>query len=405
LELPVLNLPDFLDGGLLQLGVVELILTTLVLTHITTLAVTLYLHRFSAHRALWLHPALQHFFRLWLWLGTGMVTKEWTAVHRKHHADCETEEDPHSPVLQGINKILWDQAGAYRVAAAKPEILARYGSGTPDDWIENHIYRYSFAGISLMAAIDILLFGLIGITVWAIQMVWIPLVGGVINGIGHFWGYRNFEPADASRNISPVGIFIGGEELHNNHHTYPNSAKYSVKPWEFDIGWFYIRLFGLFALARPLSTGPVIARRAEGRLDRDTAIALVNDRFNVMATYASTVIAPLVRDKRLNATGATRKLLRSAQHILTRDDLLLDARGREKLAHLITVPDLRTAYELRMRLQSIWSKRTGNVEELVNALRNWCQDAEASGLAGLRTFVEEIQRYNVPAAKAVQAAV
>jgi len=398
------NVIAFLDGGLLGLGVVELILTILVLTHITTLAVTLYLHRFSAHRALWLHPALQHFFRLWLWLGTGMVTREWTAVHRKHHAECETEEDPHSPVLQGINKILWDQAGAYRIAAAKPEVLARYGAGTPDDWIENHIYRYSFAGIGLMAIIDILLFGLIGITVWAIQMMWIPLVGGVINGIGHFWGYRNFEPADASRNISPVGILIGGEELHNNHHTYPNSAKYSVKPWEFDIGWLYIRVFERFGLARPLSTGPVVARREESRLDKDTALALVNDRFNVMATYARTVIVPLVRDKRLNATGATRKLLRSAHRILTRDDLLLDTRGREKLAHLISVPDLRTAYELRMRLQAIWSKRTGNLEEMVTALRNWCQDAEASGITGLRAFVEEIQRYSVPAANPTPAA-
>lgn len=397
------SLLEFLDGGLLDLGIPALVVTTLVLTHITTLAVTLYLHRFSAHRALWLHPAIQHFFRLWLWLGTGMVTREWTAVHRKHHADCETEEDPHSPVIQGINKILWDQAGAYRVAAAKPEILARYGAGTPDDWVENHLYRYSFIGISITFVTDLLLFGLIGITVFAIQMMWIPLVGGVINGLGHWWGYRNFEPADASRNISPVGILIGGEELHNNHHTYPNSAKYSVRPWEFDIGWLYIRILMALGLARPLSTGPVVARRDETRLDKDTALALVNDRFNVMATYARTVVAPLVRDQRTHATGASRKLLRSAHRILCRDDSLLDANGREKLARLISVPELRTVYELRMRLQAIWAKRTGNAEELVSALRTWCHDAEASGLATLRTFVADIQRYSVPGTRAAGA--
>ncbi len=391
---------EFLDGGFLQLGIPALIVTTLLLTHISTLAVTLYLHRFSAHRALWLHPIVQHFFRLWLWLGTGMVTREWTAVHRKHHAECETEEDPHSPVMQGINKILWDQVGAYRIAAVKQEVLDRYGAGTPNDWLEKNVYSINSLGIAIMATIDILLFGLIGITVWAIQMAWIPFVGGVINGIGHWWGYRNFEPSDASRNISPIGVLIGGEELHNNHHTYPNSAKYSVRPWEFDIGWFYIRLLTLLGLARALSTGPVVARRDDGRLDKDTAMALVNDRFNVMATYARTVVEPLVREKRTHATGESRKLLRSGHRILCRDDLLLDARSREKLAHLIDVPELRMVYELRMRLQAIWAKRTGNVEELVTALRTWCHDAEASGLATLRTFVNEMQRYSVPGSKA-----
>lgn len=387
---------EFLDGGLLDLSILQLIVVTLVLTHITTLAVTLYLHRFSAHRALWLHPVLQHFFRLWLWLGTGMTTKEWTAVHRKHHAECETEEDPHSPVIQGINKILWDQAGAYRVAAAKPEILSRYGAGTPDDWLEHNIYKYSFIGIGLTAILDILMFGAIGITVWAIQMAWIPFVGGVINGIGHFWGYRNFEPSDASRNISPIGILIGGEELHNNHHTYPNSAKYSVRPWEFDIGWLYIKLFMALGLARPLSTGPVVAHLTESKLDRDTAMALVNDRFNVMATYARTVVAPVVHAKRAGANDATRKLLRQGHRILCRDDLLLDTKSRERLASLVQVPELRTVYELRMRLQGIWAKRTGNVEELVSALRNWCQDAEASGVEGMRQFVTHMQRYGIP---------
>ncbi|MCP5180228.1 MAG: fatty acid desaturase [Pseudomonadales bacterium] len=385
-----------LSHGLLNLSLPALILTVFVLTHITVLAVTIYLHRFSAHRALWLHPALQHFFRLWLWLGTGMVTKEWTAVHRKHHAECETEEDPHSPVVMGINKILWDQAGAYRVAAAKTEILDRYGSGTPDDWLERNLYRHSFLGISITFIIDVLLFGVIGITVWALQMVCIPFVGGIINGIGHFWGYRNFEPADASRNISPVGFLIGGEELHNNHHTYPNSAKLSFKPWEFDIGWFWISLFRALGLAKPYSTGPVIARTDEARLDRDTARALLNDRFNVMATYAKTVVAPLVREKQGEANEATRKLLRRAHRLLCRDESLLNDSHRRQLADIVEVPDLKTVYELRLRLQAIWAKRSGNLEEVVSALRQWCQDAEASGLDTLRQFVEELKRYTVP---------
>jgi stearoyl-CoA desaturase (Delta-9 desaturase) len=392
----LLSLLEFLDGGLLELSIPALLLLILCLTHVTTLAVTLYLHRFSAHRALWLHPSLQHFFRLWLWLCTGMNTREWTAVHRKHHAACETEEDPHSPVIQGLPKILWDQAGAYRVAAAKPELLARFGAGTPDDWLEHHVYALSFAGITLTFLIDVLLFGVIGISIWAIQMVWIPFVGGVINGIGHFWGYRNFEPPDASRNISPIGLLIGGEELHNNHHTYPNSARYSVRPWEFDIGWVYIRLFMLLGLARPLSTGPVVERREQSRLDRDTAMALVNDRFNVMANYARMVIAPLVRDQRAHGDATKRKQLRSARRILCRDDSLLDARGREKLENLVQVPELRTVYELRLQLQAIWAKRTGSVEELVTALKAWCHAAEASGLQTLQHFVADIQRYSVP---------
>ena len=391
-----MNTLDLLAHGVLDLSIPALIGVTLLLTHITVLGVTIYLHRFSAHRALWMHPALQHFFRLWLWLGTGMTTKEWTAVHRKHHAECETTEDPHSPVVMGLSTILWDQASAYRIAAAKPELIARYGSGTPADWIEAHVYKYSFIGIGLMALIDLVLFGVIGLSVWAIQMMWIPLVGGVINGIGHFWGYRNFEPPDASRNIVPIGILIGGEELHNNHHTYPNSAKYSARAWEFDLGWMYIRLFMALGLVRPLSTGPVIERRTTALLDRDTAMALVNDRFNVMATYARTVVAPIVRQQRLDANAATKKLLRSAHRLLCRDASLLDERSRARLATLVEVPELKTVYDLRLRLQDIWSKRTGSLEDIVSALRQWCQDAEASGVETLRAFVDDMQRYTVP---------
>ncbi|NJN06363.1 MAG: hypothetical protein HC814_08375 [Rhodobacteraceae bacterium] len=269
-----------------------LVVYTLIVTHITIVSVTVYLHRHSAHRAVELHPALQHFFRFWLWLTTGMTTKAWTAIHRKHHAKCETEEDPHSPVIFGIRKVFWQGAELYKAASKQQDILDRYGKGTPDDWLERNVYnKHSATGIAIMAVVNITLFGAAGLTIWAIQMMWIPVfAAGVINGIGHWWGYRNFECPDAASNISPWGILIGGEELHNNHHTYPNSAKLSVKPWEFDIGWFWIRTFEVLGLAKPLSTGPVVERVAgKHAIDLDTVWAVLNDRFRVMAHYAERV--------------------------------------------------------------------------------------------------------------------
>ncbi|MFL6712717.1 MAG: acyl-CoA desaturase, partial [Sulfurifustis sp.] len=229
---------------MLLTGVVSLpwwgyVLVALVFTHITIASVTIYLHRHQAHRALDLHPVVSHFFRFWLWLTTGMITKEWAAVHRKHHAKVETPDDPHSPQQWGIRKVLWDGTSLYRVASKDGEILAKYGHGTPDDWIERHLYsRRNTWGIASMLVINLVLFGPIGLTIWAVQMAWIPFfAAGVINGIGHYWGYRNYEVQDASRNIVPWGILIGGEELHNNHHAYPSSAQLSNKWWVFDIGW------------------------------------------------------------------------------------------------------------------------------------------------------------------------
>ena len=288
---------DWLSNGFWDLSALGLILFTLVVTHITIISVTVYLHRHSAHRAVDLHPLLQHFFRFWLWLTTGMITKEWTAIHRKHHAFCETPEDPHSPKIQGLSKIVWQGTEAYKAATRQPEIMQRFGSGTPDDWLERNVYSsHNAVGITLLAFINVALFGAIGLTIWAIQMVWIPMFGaGVINGIGHAWGYRNFECPDAATNIVPWAILIGGEELHNNHHTYPNSAKLSQRPWEIDVGWLWIRLFQTFNLAQPRSTGPV-ARKIPGRrsLDLDTVWALLNDRFSVMSKYADEVVKPLV---------------------------------------------------------------------------------------------------------------
>ena len=391
--------------GLLAPTLLQLVLITLALTHVTIVAVTVYLHRFSAHRALELHPALQHFFRLWLWLTTGMGTREWTAIHRKHHATCETEDDPHSPQVKGLKKVFWQGAELYR-EGKDPETLARYGKGCPDDWMERNVYRHSVLGVSVMMAIDLLLFGAAGLTVWAVQMMWIPFwAAGFINGVGHYWGYRNFECPDAATNILPWGILIGGEELHNNHHTYPNSAKLSQKPWEFDIGWMYIRLFEILGLAKARSRGPVVARDpSKQTLDLDTAWALVNDRFRVMSRYAEDVVAPLVRQERERASETTRHMMRKAKRVLCREESLIDDREQQRLqAVLETSPTLRIAYEKRVALQAIWRRQGESMEARLEALKAWCAEAEASGIQSLKDFAEELRSYTMPQREPVAA--
>ncbi len=391
---------DWLGHGLLNLSPLAVLGITLVLTHITIVAVTVYLHRYSAHRALELNPVLKHFFRFWLWMTTGMTTLEWTAIHRKHHAKCETEEDPHSPVIKGLKRILWSGAEEYRIEARNPETMKRYGSGCPDDWVERNLYsRFQIGGIGTMLVIDVLLFGALGLTVWAVQMIWIPFfAAGVVNGIGHYWGYRNFECPDAATNISPWGILIGGEELHNNHHTYPNSAKLSQKWFEFDIGWFYIRLFEILGLAKVRSRGPV-AYKVPGKqtLDLDTAWAVVNNRFQVMARYAENVIKPTVNQE----LDASSRDARAASRALTRDECLVDDASRSRIDELVsTNPKLKTIYEFRQGLQNIWAKRGGNADELLAALKQWCVDAEASGIQALTDFVAELRTYAMPAKSA-----
>lgn len=390
---------DWMSHGLWQLSALQLVLLTLALTHVTMISVTVYLHRHSAHRAVELHPVLKHFFRFWLWLTTGMNTKEWTAIHRKHHATCETEEDPHSPQVQGIKKIFWEGAEVYR-AAATDETLSRYGSGTPEDWVERNVYsRFTIGGVAAMLIIDVALFGVLGLTVWAVQMVWTPVfAAGVINGVGHYWGYRNFECHDAARNILPWGIVIAGEELHNNHHTYPNSAKLSQKPWEFDIGWMYIRLFEMLGLAKARSTGPVV-EKVPGKqvLDTDTAWAVLNDRFRVMAKYAEDVVAPLVEQELTRAGNARRSVVRAAKRVLCRDDSLVDAAGQNRISEILdTSQKLQTIYEFKQRLQGVWSKRSAGADELLGELKAWCRDAEATGIQALRDFVAEIRQYSMP---------
>ncbi len=386
-------------NGLLDLSGWQLVLVTLVLTHITIVSVTVYLHRYSAHRALDLHPALQHFFRFWLWMTTGQNTREWTAIHRKHHAKCETSEDPHSPQVLGLMTVLRRGAELYRDEANNQQTLETYGKNCPDDWMERNVYsRYTFGGIVLMAIIDLALFGVLGMTVWAVQMMWIPFwAAGVINGIGHFFGYRNFECSDAATNISPWGILIGGEELHNNHHTYPNSAKLSVKPWEFDLGWAYIRLFSALGLATVKRTTP-IAHRVEGKnsLDLDTVMAIANNRFQVMAEFRRTVIAPMVQAEKTRLESKFSGIGRSAKRLLARETSLLDARHKMRLETLFSRSDaLKQVYEKRLALQTIWTERRNNAHEMLEALRQWIAEAEASGNQALQAFAEQLKSYSL----------
>ena len=374
---------------------------TLVVTHITIVSVTVYLHRHSSHRALDLKPGLSFFFRLWLWLTTGMMTKEWTAVHRKHHATTETKDDPHSPRIYGLGEIFWKGTEYYR-RGCTPETLEKYGKGTPDDWWERRVFtHHAYLGIGTAATVAIVLFGSVGIIVWAVQMLWIPvLAAGVINGVCHHTGYRNFETPDHSKNIVPWGILIGGEELHNNHHTHPNSAKLSIQPWEFDIGWFWIRLFTLAGWAKPRSTGPVAARvRGKAHVDMDTVWAVLNDRFRVMARYAERVVGPLAKQESRAASSSGRRLLRRAKRVLCREEAMVRDRDRRDIkAILESSPALKTIYEMRLELSAVWAKRGGSGEDLLGAFKAWCVAAEDTGIHALGEFARDLKSYSAATA-------
>ena len=385
------GLLSLLANGLTGATWWQVLIVALVMTHITIVSVTLFLHRHQAHRALDLHPAVSHFFRFWLWMTTGMLTKEWAAIHRKHHAKCEQEGDPHSPVVFGIKKVFWEGAELYRAEAKNQDTLDRYGHGTPNDWIERHLYtRHSRLGVSLMLIIDVALFGALGLAVWAVQMAWIPFwAAGVVNGIGHFWGYRNFEAADASTNVSPWGIIIGGEELHNNHHTYPTSAKFSVKPYEFDIGWVYISILARFGLARPKKTPPKLAfGDVKPVADEKTLEAIIANRYEVMASYAREMRAAVHAElDGLKARSADVSVLKAARRWLHRDDDKVPAQYRAKLEQVRAAhPTLAKMHAMREELRQLWSNTSLTREQLARDLQAWCQRAEESGIAALREF-------------------
>jgi stearoyl-CoA desaturase (delta-9 desaturase) len=374
------------------------VVVTLALTHTTIASVTIFLHRHQAHRALNLHAVPSHFFRFWLWLTTSIVTKEWVAIHRKHHAKCETAEDPHSPVILGIKKVLLEGAALYRKEAQNLETLDKYGHGTPNDWLENNLYsKRSELGITLMLIINVLLFGPLGLTIWAVQMAWIPInAAGIVNGIGHYWGYRNFQTADASTNIVPWGIFIGGEELHNNHHAYASSAKLSNKWYELDIGWLYIRVLETFGLAQVKRRAPrVRLNQAKTSCDMETLHAVIANRYEVTARYAQLLKKTYSTEMaRLKLQASDKIDVARIKHWLHLDENVLTEQQKTKLSVVIKASGiLRTTYTLRQELAVVWQNSTATKEQLVKQLEDWCHRAENSGIAALQEFSQRLRCY------------
>ncbi|MEO8407846.1 MAG: acyl-CoA desaturase [Oxalobacteraceae bacterium] len=390
---------DFLSNGVTRASGWQVFIFTMIATHITIVSVTIFLHRCQAHRALDLHAIASHFFRFWLWLSTGQVTKEWAAIHRKHHAKCETAEDPHSPVTRGIRKVLFEGAELYRAESKNRETIEKYGHGTPDDWLERNVYtKYSGAGVVLMLFIDGLLFGVIGITVWAVQMMWIPVTAaGIINGIGHYWGYRNYDCVDASTNIVPWGILIGGEELHNNHHTFGTSAKLSSKWYEFDIGWMYIRMMEIIGLAKVKKVAPQPKfDRQKLIADIDTLQSVIANRYDVMSKYAKSLkyawhveLIQLKEKAQLEAS-----FLRSSKKLLQREPGKLEATHQQQLSELFAHSKaLKTMHEMRVELGAIWERSNASRDQLLQQLQDWCIRAEASGIKALQDFSLRLRTY------------
>jgi len=384
--------------GLLDLSAWGYVAAALILTHVTIASVTIFLHRHQAHRALSLHPIASHFFRFWLWLTTGMVTREWVAVHRKHHARCEREDDPHSPQHKGIWRVLFAGAFLYHKEATNAETLEAFGAGTPDDWLERNLYsKHRQLGIGTMLVADLVLFGALpGLLIFAVQMAWIPFwAAGVINGVGHYWGYRNFETDDESRNIVPIGVLIGGEELHNNHHAYGSSAKLSNKWWEFDIGWLYIRIMEMLGLASVRRTAPrtsfAVGRAA---VDMDMLRAVVANRFHVLKLYGNRVVRPVLRAEAAALRRDVKLRVARIRSLILREETALDVRRRRDLeAVLGSNATLRTIYDFKLRLKALWTQQAKTQQELLARLQAWCADAEASGIAALEEFARQLRAY------------
>jgi stearoyl-CoA desaturase (delta-9 desaturase) len=398
---------NFLSGGVLHWSWWQVLLFTLVVTHITIAAVTIFLHRSQAHRGLDLHPAVMHFFRFWLWLTTGMVTKEWVAIHRKHHAKCERDGDPHSPVVYGIGKVFFRGAELYRDEALNADTLKKFGHGTPDDWLERNIYAsHSVLGVSIMLVIDLALFGVLGLTVWAVQMAWIPFwAAGVVNGLGHFWGYRNYACPDASTNVSPWGIIIGGEELHNNHHAFGTSAKFSTKWYEFDIGWGYIRILSFFRLATVKKVAPKLRLEPASRqapVSLSTLQGVITHRYEILARYTD-MVKRSVRDElaRLKPAAASQDQAEYSKSLASRVKKWLnhgdEALKPEQRAELDTVlarnDSLSTLVQMRRELVRLWESSSASSEQLLSDLQAWCQRAQQSGIEGLEQFAIRLRRY------------
>ncbi len=379
------------------------LLVAFTLTHFTIISVTIFLHRHQSHRAVDLHPTISHIFRFWLWLTTGIVTKEWVAIHRKHHATVETDADPHSPQVAGILNVLFGGLKLYRLEAKNKETLDTYGNGTPNDWIEKNIYtKGRNVGILVLLIINIVAFNLIaGVAIWIVQMIWIPFwAAGVINGLGHWGGYRNYELPDASHNLLPLGILIGGEELHNNHHAFPSSAKFSMKPFEFDFGWFYIRLLQCAKLVTINKIPPKIwYRKGRTRCDIETLRAVFANRFDITSRYTKEVLKKVCDDetKRLKFIQSTQfNIMRRAIKLVQQESRGLNVNARRHLHTALSLsPALTASYNAKLALQELWTRSTLNSELLLQQLEDWCIQAESSGIEALEDFAFRLRGYRL----------
>ena len=391
-------------NGLIDLPWWGYIVYGLVMTHITIASVTIFLHRSQAHRGVDLHPLPAHFFRFWLWLTTGMVTREWVAIHRKHHAKCETIDDPHSPMTHGIGKVLLQGTELYKAEARNTETLEKYSHGVPDDWVERNVYtRYSWQGVGLMLVINLMLFGPIGATIWATQMMWIPFhAAGIINGLGHYWGYRHFTVNDTSTNLTPIAFWIGGEELHNNHHAFPTSARFSMKWYEFDLGWLYIRILETLHLAKVKKVAPQVHFNWQKMVcDVETLQAVIAHRYEITTRFArslqSTCQREIVRLKHeglafddLRARGAWKTFRAWLQ---TDRSALTDAHRANLDRALTESAVLQKVYAFKRELAAMWDRSTLTKEEMVARLEDWCRRAEASGIEALQMFSRRLRAY------------
>ncbi|MBD3670554.1 MAG: fatty acid desaturase [Gammaproteobacteria bacterium] len=388
--------------GILNFSAWQLILTGVIVTQITIASVTLYLHRNQSHSAVELHPIVSHFFRFWIWLTTGMVTKEWVAIHRKHHAKCETEEDPHSPQVSGIGRVFFGGVLLYQKEAKNQETLKRYGQGTPDDWVERNVYsRFPALGLLLLLGLNLFLFGWVGGIIWLVEVLWIPLwAAGVINGVGHFWGYRNYETRDASRNIFPIGFFIGGEELHNNHHGHASSARFAHKWYEFDIGWFYIRMLQAVGLAKVKKVAPKASLDLDkAHVDLETVRAVIRNRFHIMKLYSRKVVAPALRDERREGSGIAHMISRRLRKLMSREDMTPNEQDKETLTQVLTQSEtLKTVCEFKQQLKALWQQTATNHAKRLEALQVWIKEAEQSGISHLQEFAQVLRGYSIKTA-------
>ena len=390
---------DILINGLIDFTWVGYVLYTLVVTHISIVAITLYLHRGVCHSAIEIKPLLAHFFRFWLWLTTSMRTADWVAVHRKHHAKCETIDDPHSPAYYGIETVLLRGADLYHEEKNNPETLEKYSQNCPTDWVEEKIYTgMNNIGILLLFILNIILFGVVGIIIWAIQMAWTPIfAAGGINGAGHYWGYRNYDTSDDSTNMIPLGIVIGGEELHNNHHAFPTAAKFSLKPWEFDLGWMYIKLFSLLGQIKVKRLAPItIINEPSKSLDHETGYALLKTKLTVITNYSKIVLKPLMKHEHKKANGELKRLLNRSKCTLVREPHRITNQENNTLDIIFDkCASLKIAYDLRNKLFDILHSRNLKHDKFIDSINQWCEEARSVGIESLVDFSISLRGYEV----------